>query len=147
MKRQFLALLFTGLFASALASPAPRFNHVAILVTDLPASEAFYREVIGLQRVPDPFNDDRHAWFALAPKVTLHLIGGATERSPKSKQNHLCFSVASVDDFIARLAKAGVVHEDLLGRKSAVTLRPDGVKQIYLTDPDGYWIEINDAKE
>jgi lactoylglutathione lyase len=25
-------------------------------------------------------------------------------------------------------------------------LRPDGVRQIYFQDPDGYWIEVNDAK-
>ena len=25
-------------------------------------------------------------------------------------------------------------------------VRPDGIKQVYLQDPDGYWIEINDDK-
>jgi catechol-2,3-dioxygenase len=25
-------------------------------------------------------------------------------------------------------------------------VRPDGVKQIYFQDPEGYWIEINDDK-
>tara|TARA_R110000868_G_scaffold1389_10_gene10744 strand:+ start:3320 stop:3502 length:183 start_codon:yes stop_codon:yes gene_type:complete len=29
---------------------------------------------------------------------------------------------------------------------SNITKRPDGVKQIYLQDPDGYWIEVNSAK-
>jgi len=28
-----------------------------------------------------------------------------------------------------------------------VTNRVDGVHQIYLKDPDGYWLEINDAKD
>jgi lactoylglutathione lyase len=27
-----------------------------------------------------------------------------------------------------------------------VTDRPDGVHQVYLQDPDGYWIEVNDNK-
>jgi catechol 2,3-dioxygenase-like lactoylglutathione lyase family enzyme len=27
-----------------------------------------------------------------------------------------------------------------------IQIRPDGVRQIYFQDPDGYWIEINDAK-
>ncbi len=138
-------LLVSGLALAA--SPAPRINHVAIHVTDLPASETFYLDVVGLERVPDPFNDDRHAWFALAPKILLHVIGGAKERTPKPKNAHLCLTVPSVDEFSARLAQADAVHEDLLGRKSAVTLRPDGVKQINFTDPDGHWIEINDAKE
>ncbi|RYF13836.1 MAG: VOC family protein, partial [Flavobacteriales bacterium] len=29
---------------------------------------------------------------------------------------------------------------------SEVTLRPDGIHQLYLQDPDGHWIEVNDAK-
>ena len=27
-----------------------------------------------------------------------------------------------------------------------VQTRADGVKQIYMQDPDGFWIEVNDAK-
>ncbi len=30
---------------------------------------------------------------------------------------------------------------------NSITTRVDNVKQIWLQDPDGYWIEINDAKE
>ncbi len=26
-----------------------------------------------------------------------------------------------------------------------MTVRPEGVKQTFVRDPDGYWIEINDA--
>jgi lactoylglutathione lyase len=40
-----------------------------------------------------------------------------------------------------------VEYENWAGEKNAVTNRVDGVKQIYFRDPDGYWIEINDAKE
>jgi len=29
---------------------------------------------------------------------------------------------------------------------SKVTMRPDGVRQIYLQDPDGYWIEVNENR-
>jgi len=25
-------------------------------------------------------------------------------------------------------------------------VRPDGVRQIYFQDPDGYWLEVNDSK-
>jgi len=27
-----------------------------------------------------------------------------------------------------------------------ISARPDGIKQIYFQDPDGYWIEVNDDK-
>ena len=36
--------------------------------------------------------------------------------------------------------------EDQDGKKMALTTRTDGVKQVWLQDPDGYWIEINDAR-
>jgi lactoylglutathione lyase len=32
------------------------------------------------------------------------------------------------------------------GVKGIITTRIDGVKQIWVNDPDGYWIEVNDAR-
>jgi lactoylglutathione lyase len=50
-------------------------------------------------------------------------------------------------DFIAVLNKNHVPFENWAGEKSGFTSRVDGVKQIYFKDPDGYWIEVNDARE
>jgi lactoylglutathione lyase len=138
-----LALATAGLAADA----APRFNHAAFYVIDLKASAEFYRDVVGLKEIPEPFHDGRHAWFEIGPKMALHIISGAEKVLPKEKRTHLCLSVPAVDAFAARLAKAKVAYEDLAGAKGAVTRRPDGVNQIYFQDPDGNWIEINDAKE
>jgi catechol 2,3-dioxygenase-like lactoylglutathione lyase family enzyme len=49
-----------------------------------------------------------------------------------------------MDAFIANLAAQKIEFEDWPGNKNKVNVRPDGIKQIYITDPDGYWIEIND---
>jgi lactoylglutathione lyase len=54
--------------------------------------------------------------------------------------------VASVDSFLQKLVKAGIEYHNAQGIKNEITIRPDDVKQIYFTDPDGYWIEINDSK-
>jgi lactoylglutathione lyase len=124
-----------------------RINHIAFYVRDLKPSTDFYRDVLGLQTIPEPFNDGRHTWFLIGPKAHLHIISGATVSLPKEKNTHLCFSVASVDDFIPRLTDAKIPFESWTGEKSTVTVRPDGVKQIYFQDPDGYWLEINDAKD
>lgn len=140
----FLLALAVGGFA---AETAPRFNHAAFYVVDLKTSADFYRDVVGLKVIPEPFHDGKHAWFEIGPKMALHLISGAEKTLPKEKRTHLCLSVPSVDAFATRLAKAKVAYEDLAGTKSAVTRRPDGVNQIYFQDPDGNWIEINDAKE
>jgi lactoylglutathione lyase len=147
----FVCLLIISSFhapASAAAdAPSPRVNHIACYVRDLAVSTDFYRDVIGLPIIPEPFRDGRHTWFLIGPKTHLHIISGATVDLPKDKNTHLCFSVESVDAFIARLEKRNLQYENWLGQQNAVTVRPDGVKQIYFRDPDGYWLEINDARD
>ena len=124
------------------------FNHVAFYVKDLKVSTQFYKEIIGLDTIPEPFHDGRHTWFSVAPKAHLHLIqGGNYDARPKDKSMHFCFSVANVEDFVSVLNKKGIPYEDAGGKKQAITNRVDGVKQVYIQDPDGFWLEINDAKE
>jgi lactoylglutathione lyase len=142
-----LVLLGLGSALRAAVETAPRFNHAAFYVVDLKVSAGFYRDVVGLPVIPEPFHDGKHAWFEIGPKQALHIISGADKVLPKEKRTHLCLSVPSVDAFAARLTQHQVSYENLAGEKSAVTRRPDGVNQIYFQDPDGNWIEINDAKE
>jgi lactoylglutathione lyase len=110
-------------------------------------STSFYRDIIGLDTIPEPFHDGKHTWFSIGPKSHLHVISGAEKATSHDKNAHLCFSVASVDDFTKRLDKNKIEYENWAGDKHAVTNRVDGVKQIWFRDPDGYWIEINDARE
>lgn len=124
-----------------------RINHIAFYVADLKVSTEFYEKMVGLPIIPEPFKDGRHTWFLIGPKAHLHLISGATERLRTIKNSHLCFTVPSVDDFAARLKAANIGFENLAGEKGAITRRVDGVKQIYFQDPDGNWLEINDARE
>jgi lactoylglutathione lyase len=147
--RSFLPLLAALGFGTAAnaETAAPRINHIAFYVADLKASADFYGKIVGLPVIPEPFKDGRHAWFLIGPKAHLHIISGATVSLPKEKNTHLCFTVPSVADFIPRLTAAGIPYENWVGEKMAVTNRVDGVKQIYFQDPDGYWIEINDARE
>jgi lactoylglutathione lyase len=125
----------------------PLLNHIAQYVVDLQISTDFYRDIIGLDTIPEPFHDGRHTWFSIGPKSHLHLIQGASEKTMHDKNNHLCFTVPSVQQFIKQLEKNKVAFENWAGEKNTVTKRVDGVQQIYFLDPDGYWIEINDARE
>ncbi len=124
-----------------------RLNHIALYVVDLKTSTHFYQDIIGLDTIPEPFHDGRHTWFSIGPKSHLHLIQGATNKTEHIKNTHICFSIFSVDAFAETLKKNNVEFENLAGEKNAVTIRVDGVKQIYFKDPDGYWVEINDARE
>jgi lactoylglutathione lyase len=121
----------------------PLLNHIAVYVNNLEVSTKFYESVIGLSQIPEPFKDGRHTWFTLGSAGQLHLISGAEKGLKREKNSHLCFSVKSIEEFIAVLDKNDVIYENWKGESKSVTLRVDGVKQIYFQDPDGYWIEIN----
>ena len=121
-----------------------RINHIALYVFDLEKSRNFYEKVVQLTWIKNPFNDGLHEWFSIGDAAQLHLIKGAKEVTEHIKNSHVCFSVASVDDFIINLKKNGIGYTNWPGEADAVTVRPDGIKQIYFKDPDGYWIEVND---
>lgn len=138
----FTLILLASFYAHA---QKPVLNHIAVYVNNLQKSTAFYQHIIGLDTIPEPFHDGKHTWFSIGEKSHLHLIAGATAPLSHDKNGHLCFSVPSVDAFVARLTKAGISYEDWPGKPQSITTRVDGVKQIYFKDPDGYWIEVNDA--
>ena len=121
----------------------PVINHIALYVVDLQKSAAFYRDVIGLDTIPEPFHDGKHAWFSMSEFSHVHIISRATAPTNHDKNNHLCFSVPSMDEFVSRLKKNNIQFENWAGEKGAIQTRVDGIKQIWFKDPDGYWIEIN----
>lgn len=121
-------------------------DHIALHVVDLKISTRFYQEVIQLDTIPEPFHDGRHTWFTIGVRSQLHLISGAEPGVVHKKNTHLCFRVPSVEKFVIRLIQAKVPFEDWSGKSNGITTRTDGVKQIYFQDPDGWWIEVNDAK-
>jgi lactoylglutathione lyase len=137
-----LAVSFTALKTIA---QQPALEHIAVYVHNLEKSTAFYQDIIGLDTIPEPFHDGRHTWFAVGGHAKLHLIGGAAAITDHDKNSHLCFTVPSVTDFMQKLQKNRVPFEDWNGKPQAATVRIDGVKQVYFKDPDGWWIEVNDA--
>lgn len=120
-----------------------KLNHIAVYVYDLKASTNFYDTILHLRKIEEPFKDGLHTWYSMGPAGQLHLIQGAEKNVPRNKNDHLCFSVRSIEDFITRLKKYKVRYSNWPGDENQVTTRVDGVKQIYFQDPDGHWIEIN----
>lgn len=144
-------LVTVALVASVISTPAmaqtkatARLNHIAIYVVNLDKSTTFYRDIIGLDTIPEPFRDGRHTWFSIGPQSHLHVISGAAAATTHDKNNHLCFSVPSMDAFVSKLKKNNIAYEDWGGKPQSITNRVDGIHQIWFRDPDGYWIEIND---
>ncbi len=147
MKYFLTALITFCCFSSAFAQRrTAHFNHAAIFVTDLKRSTDFYLNVIQLDTIPCPFKDGLHTWFSIGAGIELHVIAKADKPKEYFKNNHLCFSVPSVEEFTRQLASLNMPFENVSGDKGKITTRPDGVHQIWFQDPDGYWLEINDVK-
>lgn len=142
----FLFFIIASMETNAQQTNKASLNHISIYVKNLDISTAFYRDVIGLDTIPEPFHDGKHTWFAIGNGMQLHVISGADSNPTRQRQTHTCYSVKSVDAFVVSLNEKKIGYENVKGEKSAITIRPDGFKQIYFQDPDGHWIEISDAK-
>ena len=125
---------------------APEFDHTTVHVRDLQKSAVFYEKVFGLEKIPEPFKDGRHVWFRIGAHEQLHMVGGATDVAQQDIDVHFAFRVASLPDFMTHLDQLQVKYRNFKGEGKGPTERPDGVKQVYLQDPDGYWIEVNDDR-
>jgi len=124
----------------------PVFNHAALCAKNLHKTAAFYSTVLQLQKIHHPFNDTLHVWFKIGEGLALHVIQGDCPQTVHDISIHLCFSVPSLNQFMKHLDDLNVKYGDWNGKSKIVQTRPDGVHQIYLQDPDGFWIEVNDAK-
>ena len=148
-----LALVLTCLTysVSVYAQPEPptvlELDHFALHVQDLQKSAEFYSSVLGLAKLTDPFKDGRHTFFRLGVHVELHLIAGAPQPSERDIDVHLAFRVKEFKEFLSRLDQLKIRYFSTKHQEHVITLRPDGVQQVYLQDPDGYWIEINRCSE
>src|SRR3954447_9288442 len=132
--------------AQSQSQTAPHFNHTTIYVTDLQKVADFYRNVMMLKEIPEPFHDNKHGWLQIAPHAGLHVVQGAKEVIPHDINIHLAFSVPSVEAFAKHLDAMNVKYGNWAQTSKEPQVRPDGIKQIYLQDPEGYWIEVDDDK-
>lgn len=120
------------------------YNHVGLAVKDLKTSVVFYRDIIGLSPldVPDNMLAIRR-WFRVAPGQELHLLLGRENPVANNDKNGAHFSLSiptnSADEIEAFLKEKNVAYH----RQK----RFDGAYQIYVTDPDGYVIELNEPKK
>lgn len=135
-----LAGLFLALSLSAQIATTG-YNHVALAVKDIRESAKFYREFVGLEpiEVPEHLKTIR-AWFKIAPGQELHLLAGRAFPVTNNDPNlaHFALTIPAADPVEAYLKenKCPYLRQQ----------RFDGAWQIYIADPDGYFIELNEPK-
>jgi glyoxylase I family protein len=127
----------------ASATTMPAITHVAVTVTDLAASEAWYTKVFGVKPVLDedtgPF---RHIVYLLGDTVFgLHGFPDLASKEPFNERtpglDHIAFGCASRDELVewaARLDDLGVAHGGIVdaGYGSGLSFR----------DPDNTALEL-----
>ena len=113
----------------------------ALRVSDLDRSLAFYRTVGYTELGTVPFDDGSSlVWLKLPgePSVSLELVHRPADDTVEiGGFQHFALEVESLSATIERLVEAGLEPEpqELPGG-------PDGPKTCWLTDPDGYRIEL-----
>ncbi len=120
-----------------------RLFETHLVVADLDASVAFYREVVGLEIAHVMPSRAAFLWIGARGRSMLGLwTAGA---GPQHTTLHLAFA-ASIDDVIAapgRLRAAGVSALDFDGRPATepVVLAWMPAASVYFRDPDGHLLE------
>ena len=138
-----LALMFT--YGGSAQSFDFKFDHYSFIVKDLEKTGAFYKDILKLKEIPHPSATSGFRWFKLNGNSQLHLIGKDSVAMKHSKSVHLCLATQDLDELIAYLKERNVPFSDWAGSMNSVTLRADGVRQIYVQDPENNWVEINTA--
>ncbi len=153
-------IVYLSLFLSALTSCTPKaavfgtetgrfgasFDHYAINVDDVDESVAFYQRVLALEEIHDGTEKDNIRWLSLGNGMGLHVIESDRSQVRLQKGVHLSISVNAFDAFVEHLRTINLQFFSWQGVPMESNGRPDGVRQVYFKDLDGYWIEVNDAR-
>lgn len=121
------------------------FNHMALSVKDVDRSVEFYKNVFQFVSITNRTKMENIRWMSLSEGKELHLISTLKEPVTINKAVHLAFATSNIDAFAKRLDEMKIAYSDWPGKPHTVNMRADGVKQIYMQDPDGYWIEVNNG--
>ena len=127
-----------------------RILETVLYAEDLGASQAFYRDVMGLE--PFVTVEGRHLFYRCAGQVFLLFNPSATTEPPRDPAlpvpphgafgpGHICFAATAgeMDGWVTRLADHGVAIE-------ADFQWPQGGRSIYFRDPAGNCLEFAEPR-
>jgi len=117
--------------------PATAMNHFTVLTDDVPATVAFYCDLLGLTDGPRPPLGFDGAWLYAGGQAVVHIVG---ER-PKSELrpgviDHMAFSATGLRATLAVLEDNRVKYQC---RQQTGT----GIWQVFVHDPNGARVELD----
>jgi len=144
-----LQIVTFSLYLTAQESPSitMTFNHVALSVEDVNVSADFYKRALNLNEIVNRTKVDGIRWFSLGEDKELHLISVVKGDVVINKAVHFALTTPTFDVFVANLEKMSIPYSSWAGEDHKITIRADGIRQIYVQDPDGYWIEVNSVAQ
>jgi catechol 2,3-dioxygenase-like lactoylglutathione lyase family enzyme len=121
-----------------------RLDHIALLVRDLDETARFLTEVLQIHEVPDPMGGGHIRWFEFGNAQRFHIQAGDISRTHVEKRTHFALSAPDLDAVLAHFRATGVPFSNMKGEVGEVNVRPDGMRAVFVQDPNGYWFEVND---
>jgi catechol 2,3-dioxygenase-like lactoylglutathione lyase family enzyme len=124
--------------------PLRRLDHLLVLTDDLEATKAFYCDALGLEVGDRPPLAFPGYWLYLDGVACVHVAARAAYEAHAAglglqvdtTVDHVAFAGADYDGLAARLEHAGV-------ESVTNTIPGAGLRQLFLTDPNGVRVEIN----
>jgi len=122
-------------------------DHINIVIRDVDASVAFYRDILGLEPVAlDEYRAGTRGIFSfrVTDSFVIHVRPDADAPRPvrhDRSYDHLCLTVTGVtpEELLAYLEHHGIASEG--GIVTRWGARGDGAA-LYVNDPDGYRVEL-----
>ena len=146
-----IILSFISLFGIILSVQSQnnlKYDHQALPVNNLKITGDFYRDILGFKDIPTLVGTkDSHRRLANYEGKEIHLIFSNDEIQKTPKQIHMAFSPLDFEKFIDHLKMNNVVFTNYKLKAGVVQVRNDGIKQLWIRDPQGYWIEINSTNQ
>ena len=137
-----------GIIFSIRSQGNMKFDHQALPVNNLKITGDFYRDILGFKDIPTLVGTKyTHRWLANYEGKEIHLIFSDEEIQKTPKQIHMAFGPLDFENFIDHLKKNKVVYTNYKLEQGVIQERKDGIKQIWIRDPQGYWIEINSTNQ
>ena len=122
-------------------------QHTTVVVSDFERSKEFYLGLLQLKEIHTDFLPENQMFVSAGGKLELHVGEVSGVEINPSNFNHFALSVSDFDGFLSYLKSNGVIYTSLGGGEDYyVQKRQDGVRQTWIQDPDGYWVEFNDME-
>ncbi len=121
------------------------FDHIALSVEDVTISVAFYQQVFAFTEIENTASTSSTRWLSMGAGKQLHLIPRPNAVIKTNKAVHFALKTPAIAAFVQHLKEMAIDYSDWPDTPNKDYVRNDGVQQVYFQDPDGYWIEVNDA--